>query len=104
MKNPILPQVEVDKLNEVIQKIGELEEIHSKVRPNVLVGNDLMKLHTVVFLDTLKDFFSSVTMLKGLLEISEKEFQDAITDGGKITVEDAKKMVMLKMITELVSK
>lgn len=103
MKNAILPQAEVDKVNEIIQKVKELATIHEKSTPNLTAGGKLEKIHTVIFLDTVKDLINSATMLRSLLEVSEKDFEDAVTQNGKVTIDDTMRAITFKCLSEILT-
>lgn len=102
MKNTMLPQAELEKVQEIIKKVEELKEVHMNSKPNVNVQDDLMQLHTVAYMDVLKEFLQSASLLKGFMELTEEEFKNAITDDGKVTIQQAKQAMMIKMITEMI--
>ena len=104
MKNPIIPEKELNKLKEVLEGIHELYEIHKGLEPDFTVETtDIQKVHILIYLDTLDDFLKSAKILMELLEISEEEFVKTATEDGKYTVEEMLSKIMQKIMLDMLS-
>ena len=105
MKNKMLPESELRILEDVFKKIDELMENHEKtpLTPNkVASASEIEQIHIVMYMDCLKDLITATKVLKDLLDISEEEFIEAITKGGKLPLAEVKRAMMLKMITDMI--
>lgn len=105
MNNTLLPKEEVQKLEEIIQKVDELIEVHNNLdMPDFLnCKDDLMHVHIVMYLDMVKDIIISAKRMKGLLEISEEEFKEAVTLNGEISLEEAKARSMMNVLMDMLN-
>ena len=89
MFNTIVPKEEVESIQKVIDQFKEYTDKHKMIAPNMKnMDNNLHVIHTIMYLNTLRDIANSVDTMKSLLEISEEEFSSTITDDGKLTVEE----------------
>ena len=89
MFNTIVPKEEVESIQKVIDQFKEYTNKHEMITPNMMdMDNKLHVVHTIMYLETLRDIAKSVGIMKSLLEIPEEEFLSTITDDGKHTVEE----------------
>lgn len=105
MKNAMLPESELKILGEIFQKVDELTENHQKSPLDVGAltnSSELEQLHIMFYLDLLRDVVVNVKTLKDLLEISEEDLVKTVTEDGKVSLKEVKKMMMMKMITDMV--
>lgn len=105
MKNAMLPESELKILGEIFQKVDELIENHQKSPLDVgalINSSELEQLHIMFYLDLLRDVVVNVKTLKDLLEISEEDLVKVVTEDGKVSLKEVKKMMMTKMITDMV--
>ena len=106
MKNSILPESELKILGELFKKVDELLENHEKTSLTIDVvskASDTERLHTVLYLDSLKDLVTSAKTLQTLLKVSEEEFIKAVTNDGETSMADVKKRFMLKNLIDLMA-
>lgn len=104
MKNPMLPESELKILGEIFQKVDELIENHEKTHLTMGMiekASDAEQLHIVMYMDLLKDSITHIKTLKDLLEIGEEDFLKSVTDDGKRTVKEVKRMMMMNMLIDM---
>jgi transcriptional antiterminator len=104
MKNPMLPESELKILGEIFQKVDELLENHEKTPLKMSMvekASDAEQLHIVMYMDMLKEMVVDIKTLKDLLEVSEEDFIKSVTDNGKRTMREVKRVMMMKMITDM---
>lgn len=111
MKNSIIPTSELVILGEIFVKIDELINKHVETPLNMDVlmkSSEVEQINIVVYMDFLKDFIEEASTLRSLLETSEEEFIDFMTDGGKRSLNEVKREIMLhglfKMLAETTKK
>lgn len=105
MKNAMLPESELKILGEIFQKVDELLENHEKTPLSMGMiekASDAEQLHIVMYMDMLKDMVVDIKTLKDLLEVSEEDFIKSVTDNGKRTMREVKRVMMMKMITDMI--
>lgn len=105
MKNSMIPQREIELLNEIQERMDEIFFYHENNRPD-LSGQTtpLLRIHSVLYLSTLKDFCSNFSQLKSLLEIPSKDFETVLTDGGKMSLESVEAQVLVQMVKDILTK
>lgn len=104
MKNSIVKEKEANALNEVIEKVENFVRTHAEYQPTpeeIDNSTDLEKIHTIMYLDAINDLIKATSFIRSLRDVSEEEFEKGVTDGGKITVEDAKNRYMLHAMADL---
>ena len=105
MKNPMLPESELRILGELFEKVDKLVENHEKtsLTPSVVAkASDIEQIHIVMYMDLVKDLVLATRTIKDLLEISEEEFIKAMTDDGERSLEEVKKVMMMKMLADMI--
>ena len=106
MKNSLITEKEQKLVGEVIQKISELVEYHQTTHltpQSIADSSDLEKIHIVIYLDTIADLVKASGCLNSLLGVSEEDFTATVTDDGKKTLKEAKNMVMMKLMTDMIT-
>lgn len=105
MKNRMLPESELRILGELFEKVDKLVENHestSLTPEKVANASDIEQIHIVMYMDLLKDLILATRTIKDLLEIGEEEFIEAMTDKGKRSLTEVKRVMMMKMITDMI--
>lgn len=103
-RNKMLPKENVAKAKEVIAKIKEYAETHAHVTPNIEGASDpLQRIHTVLYLDMVNDIVKTALALESLLNSTEDEFIDKITNGRKMTIEEVDRRVIVNMVLDLLN-
>ena len=101
MKNPILPEQEVEAVKKLIEGMDEVWKAHKDFRPNLNAPcNELERIHTIVYLEALKDAMRGLSALKTMIECSEGEFEAIATLHGKYDVHDVLLHKMATMMAE----
>ena len=104
MFNTIVPKEEVESIQKVIDQFKEYTDKHEVITPNMMnMDNKLHMIHTIMYLETLRDIAKSVGIMKSLLEVSEDEFLSTITDGGKRTVEEVHRRLILESVMSMMA-
>lgn len=101
MKNTVIPQADVDKLKEVIEKAKDYVKSHKQCKPALESLTQLNRIHSVLYMRMVKELISTARSLESLLECSEEEFIKTLTDDGKITVDEVEKNLMLNVMMEM---
>lgn len=105
MNNRILPQEEVQKVQNLIKAHEELKECHlaHRLTPERLAEvSELEQIHIALYLEMLKDLVQTVGALKDLIEIPAEEFYDTITNKGKLSLDEVKMNVMINAMMKSV--
>lgn len=106
MKNAMLPESEQKILGEIFQKVDELLENHEKTPLTMSMvekASDAEQLHIIMYMDLLKEAITSIATLRDILEISEEDFIKTVTNDGKRTMKEVKRVMMMKMITDMIT-
>ena len=104
MFNTIVPKEEVESIQKVIDQFKEYTDKHEMITPNMMnMDNKLHVIHTIMYLETLRDIAKSVGIMKSLLEVSEEEFLSTITDDGKHTVEEVYRRMIIESVMSIVA-
>ena len=104
MFNTIVPKEEVESIQKVIDQFKEYTDKHGVIAPNMKsMDNKLHVIHTIMYLETLRDIAKSVGIMKSLLEIPEEEFLSTITDDGKHTVEEVYRRMIIESVMSIVA-
>ena len=102
MFNTIVPKEEVESIQKVIDQFKEYTDKHEMITPNTMnMDNKLHVIHTIMYLETLRDIAKSLGIMQSLLEIPEEEFLSTIIDGGKHTVEEVYRQMVLKSVISM---
>ena len=102
MKNPILPEQEVEAVKKLIEGMDDVKNAHENFRPNLNAPCDeLERLHTLVYLEALGDVMRGLSALKTMLEGPRDEFEDIVTLHAKRDVHDVLLHKMATMMMDL---
>lgn len=102
MFNTIVPKEEVESIQKVIDQFKEYTDKHERIAPDMKsMDNKLYMIHTIMYLETLRDIAKAVGIMESLLEIPEEEFLSTITDGGKRTVEEVHRRMILESVMSM---
>ena len=102
MFNTIVPKEDTENMQKVIDQFKEYTDKHQMITPNMMnMDNKLHVIHTIMYLETLRDIEKSVGIMKSLLEVSEEEFLSTITDDGKLTVEEVYRRLILESVMSM---
>ena len=103
-KNTIIPKEDVEKVKEIIEKVNGYLDCHAELTPSMDNATDpLLRIHTVLYLDMMKDIIRSAKALEFLLDCNEEDFVKSITEDGKRTIEEVDKKVMFNMLMEILT-
>ena len=102
MFNTIVPNEDTENMQKVIDQFKEHTDKHEMITPNMKsMDNKLHVIHTIMYLDTLRDIAKSLCIMESLLEVSEEEFLSTITDEGKHTVEGVYRRLILESVMSI---
>lgn len=102
MFNAIIPKEEVESIQKVIDQFKEYTNKHKMTTPNMTnMDNKLHVIHTLMYLETLRDLSKSLCIMESLLEIPEEEFLSTITDDGKRTVEEVYQRMIIESVKSM---
>lgn len=102
MKNKIIPEAEIKMVQSVLKQVDSIVELHKSLKPNVSdLDNRLERVHSIMFIEMLKDFVHSAQMLQAVLEISEESLMSIITDNGKMPFEVAEMKVLMSALSNM---
>ena len=103
MFNTIIPKEEVESIQKVIDQFKEYTDKHEMITPDMKsMDNKLHMIHTITYLETLRDIAKAVGIMKSLLEIPEEEFLSTITNDGKHTVEEVYRRMIIESVMSIV--
>lgn len=104
MNNRIIPTGEIAIVKEIINLTDDLRKYHYSHEPNKEFADDILnRIHTVMFLDSLKDLIKSVALLENLVTVSREDFKDLIEEHGG-TLEEFEKTLLVSEILEKLDK
>ena len=102
MRNPVIPAEEEVAVKKVIEALEELKEVHFRTTPNALEAgnNEVLMLHSLVYLDNVHKLVEAGTLLKNILEMTEENFVKIVNETG-CSVEEVLVKVMAHQLVEL---
>lgn len=102
MNNKIIPEAEIKMVESVLKQVDELQKLHGILKPNMSnLDNRLERVHSILYLELLKDFVNSAKMLEAMLKISEESLMNIITDEGKIPFDVAEMKVLMTALSKI---
>lgn len=102
MFNTIVPKEDVESMQKVLDQFKEYVENHKMTLPNLSdLDNKVHVIHSIMYLDAMKDITRGVSYMKNLLEIPEEDFVKVITDDGKHTVEEAYRRAVIESVMSM---
>lgn len=104
MNNKIIPTGEIAIVKEIINLTDDLMEYHYSHEPNKEFADDtLNRIHTIMFLDAIKEVAKSVALLENLVTISREDLKDLIEEQCG-TLEEFEKTLLVSEILEKLDK
>lgn len=102
MKNTMIPEKAQTITNEIVEKVKELIDLVEPPKNEETLEKltELEQVHTLVVLKTIGELRDYSFMLKSFFEDSEEELTELFTDDGKVTLTEAKLRLMLSMMAE----
>ena len=84
MRNPVIPAEEEVAVKKVIEALEELKKVHFRTTPNASEAgnNDVLMLHSLVYLDNVHKLVEAGTLLKDIFEMTEKDFVKIVNETG----------------------
>lgn len=83
MKNTMISKEELEALEGIFKSVDHFVEVHknstSEFRGSIKGSTKVEELHTIMYLDMVKNLIKCVTLLKAITIISEEEFIRAST-------------------------
>ena len=102
MKNTMISNKEREALEKVYSAVDEFVNVHEQITfEQVSRSTKVEKIHILLFMDLVKDLLISAKSIKGLLDEDENSFIEAVTDGGKMTLDEVEKKLMHKMLVDM---
>ena len=103
MKNTVLPTKEVELVKKAVAIVDELIEVHSHTSVEDLMNLGATKfgrVHTMMYLDFVKDLISDAKALNRLVDMTEEEFCKELEEHGT-NLDEFEHKLMLKMLLEV---
>lgn len=106
MKNTMISNKELEALQEIFKGVDHFCEAHNNEGLDSFItttirATQVEKVHTLLYMDLVKDFIKDISALRGLLEEDESKFIEAVTDGGKITLDEVESKLMTSMLMDI---
>lgn len=104
MKNTVLPQSEVELVEKALKVVHEIIDNHKNVHPDFmkLGDNSFSRVHTIMYLEFLKDFLSSAKALEEVMNLTEEELTKNLAKDGR-TLEEFEMNLMMKVMTDMLT-
>ena len=105
MKNTIISEKEEMKVLEILVHVEELSQIHENNVPKLedVDVSDVEKIHSLIYVYALGEFYKSASLLRYLVNVYEEEFVKDITDDGKRTIEEVLHITMMNAVADMLS-
>lgn len=109
MKNTMISNKEREALELIYKGVDKFIEAHNdftleEMMTNIKNVTQVEKVHTLLYMDLVKDFINNIGALKGLLEISEEEFVKTVTEDGKMSLSEVEHKMMSSILTDMLTK
>ena len=102
MKNPLIKEKELECIKEACQKIEEAVKLHDVSDPRDAEKlTQVERVHTLIYLDKIKDLVNSVRIINDLINLSEEELIPLMTDDGKMSLDELEKNLMAVMMLDM---
>ena len=105
MTNKVMPQSELNNLENLFNCFKELKETHNKtpLTPEMLKeATDLEQIHIALYLDLLHDLTKSLGAIKDLINMPEEDFVKIVTKDGTLSLDEVKANIMMKMFLDMI--
>lgn len=108
MQNTMISNKEKEALEQIYKGVDKFIEAHNgialeEMMSHIRTATKAEKVHTLLYMDLVKDFISNLGALRGLLEISEEEFIKEITENGKLSLDEVEHKLMFSMLTDMLT-
>lgn len=104
MKNTIIPQGDITKAKAIVDSVNDYVSNHEMEIPNIEDADDtVQRVHTLLYLDIMKDIINVVGILESFLSTTEEKFIEIVTDKGELSIEEVEKRLMAKMLIDLIA-
>lgn len=106
MQNTMINNKEREALQKIYSGVDEFIKAHNETSIEAMMehthtASKAEKIHTLLYMDLVKDFIQSIGAIRGLLEESEEEFVKTITDDGKMTLDEVERKLMTNMLMDV---
>lgn len=101
MKNTMIPEEEMAKIRKVIEASNNLLENHNALTPNIDVNDSVMRVHTLLYLEVVKDLMKTSKLLEALFEMDREKFIAMVTDDNKRDIRTVEREMMMSMLVDL---
>lgn len=110
MQNTMINNKEREALQKIYSGVDEFIKAHNETSIEASIeammelthtASKAEKIHTLLYMDLVKDFIQSIGAIRGLLEESEEEFVKTITDDGKMTLDEVERKLMTNMLMDV---
>ena len=102
MQSKAISENQIEVLKEAIKVVKELCEVHTNNNSfNLDDSTSLDRIFCVMYLDTIKDLIRSCATMESILDMSEEEFVNLVTDEGKRSISETEKLVMSKALLDI---
>lgn len=97
MQNKMISQEEIALLREIDERVEKIKVLHQTLPNLEEVDNQLKRVHTVLYLNMLKDLVRFSHSIVTLVDSSEEEFEKDITQEGR-TLEEVERMLLMEFL------
>lgn len=109
MQNTMISNKEREALEQIYKGVDQFIEAHNEtaleeMMKHTRTATKAEKVHSLLYMSIVKDFIRDIGALRGLLEESEEEFVKAVTEDGKMSLEEVEHKLMFSMLTEMFTK
>ena len=106
MQNTMINNKEREALQEIFKGVNKFIEAHNETALEEMMNHtqtatQVEKVHTLLYMDLVKDSIRNLGALRGLLEETEEKFIETVTDGGKLTLDDVERKLMTSMMMDI---
>lgn len=97
MQNKMISQEEIALLREIDERVEKIKVLHQTLPNLEEVGNQLKRVHTILYLNILKDLITLSHSIVTLVDSSEEEFEKDITQEGR-TLEEVERKLLIEFL------
>lgn len=109
MQNTMISSKEREALQEIYKGVDKFSEAHNETALEEMMrhtrtATKAEKVHSLLYMDLVKDFIRDIGALRGLLETSEEEFVKTVTEDGKMSLDEVEHRLMFSMLADMLTK
>lgn len=109
MQNTMISNKEREALEQIYKGVDKFIEAHNEtaleeMMKHTRTATKAEKVHSLLYMDLVKDFIRDIGALRGLLETSEEEFVKTVTEDGKMSLDEVEHRLMFSMLTDMLTK